>query len=182
MTIKKMSNEILKEVVNASGWAVLGYQLKREGIEEVIKKLDELETIPAINEILERLKNTECSYKNVEKLKERISHYEAKKEEFAKYYEIYNEKIKREKYRYDTTDDCLKIIRSASIEITNEWHWGLSLTHYKASNWSYMVEMINDNLGWGVEDDFTEEQEYKWKQIEKDLPEVLKKIINNYKE
>ena len=37
--------------------------------------------------------------------------------------------------------------------------------------------MINDNLNWGVEDDFTEEQEYKWEQIKMDLPTVLKNLI-----
>lgn len=179
MEIKAMTNEELKDRANASGWATVGYELEKEGIEELIKRLDELQTIPVIDEILDRLNNTESSYKNFEKLKERISHYEGKKKEFSKYYEIYDEKIKRVKYKYDTTEDCLKIIRSASIQITDEWHWGLSLTHHKASNWSYMIEMINDNLGWEVGDDFTEEQEYKWEQIKRDLPEVLKKLINN---
>lgn len=90
----------------------------------------------------------------------------------------YEEKVKREKYKYDTTQDCLKLIKSASIEISEDWHWGLSLTHYKAASWSYMVDMINENLGWGVEDEFTEEQEYKWQQIKRDLPAVLKNLIN----
>ena len=179
MTIKAMSNEKLKDVVNASGWARVGYELGKEGIEEVIKKLEKLQTIPAINEILDRLNNTESSYRNFEKLKEKILHYEEEKKKFSRYYEICDEKIKRAKYKYDTADDCLKIIKSASIEIIDDNHFGLYLTHYEASNWSEMVNMINDNLGWGVEEDFTEEQEYKWQQIKRDLPEVLRKLINN---
>lgn len=174
--MKDKTNEELKLIVDNSGWARLNYELKND-IENVIKNLNELQTIPAIDEILERLDKTEVSYSNFEKLKEKIADYQKKKKEFSKYYEIYDEKIKREKYKYDTTEDCLKIIRSASIEITDDWHWGLSLTHHKASNHSYMVEMINDNLGWGVEDDFTEEQEYKWEQIKRDLPTVLKNLI-----
>ena len=58
-------------------------------------------------------------------------------------------------------------------------HFGLSLIHYEASNWDEMANMINDNLGWGVdtEGEFTEEQEYKWEQIKRDLPTVLKNLI-----
>ena len=175
--MKDKTNEELKLIVDNSGWARLNYELKNDTIENVIKNLNKILTIAAIDEILERLDKTEVSYSNFEKLKEKIADYQKKKKEFSKYYEIYDEKIKREKYKYDTTEDCLKIIRSAFIEIIDDWHWGLSLTHHKASNYSYMVEMINDNLGWEVEDDFTEEQEYKWEQIKRDLPTVLKNLI-----
>lgn len=171
--------QILKQIVNNSDRASLNYELENDTIENVIKNLNELQTIPAIDEILERLNKTEVSYSNFEKLKEKITYYQKKKEEFSKYYEIYDEKIKKEKYKYDTTEDCLKIIRSAFIEIIDDNHFGLSLTHFEASNFSEMVDMINDNLGWGVdrEGKFTEEQEYKWEQIRRDLPTVLKNLI-----
>lgn len=177
--MKNKTNEELKQIVDNSGWARLNYELKNDTIENVIKNLNELQTIPAIDEILERLDKKEVSYSNFEKLKEKITDYQKKKKEFSKYYEIYDEKIKREKYKYDTREDCLKIIRSAFIEIIDDNHFGLSLTHYEASNFSEMVDMINDNLGWGVdrEGKFTEEQEYKWEQIRRDLPTVLKNLI-----
>ena len=177
--MKDNTNEELKLIVDNSGWARLNYELKNDTIENVIENLNKIQTIPAIDEILERLGKTEVSYSNFEKLKEKIADYRKKKKEFSKYYEIYDEKIKREKYKYDTTEDCLKIIRSAFIEIIDDNHFGLSLTHYEASNFSEMVDMINDNLGWGVdtEGEFTEEQEYKWEQIKRDLPTVLKNLI-----
>ena len=177
--MKDKTNEELKLIVDNSGWARLNYELKNDTIENVIENLNKIQTIPAIDEILERLGKTEVSYSNFEKLKEKIADYQKKKKEFSKYYEIYDEKIKREKYKYDTTEDCLKIIRSAFIEIIDDNHFGLSLTHYEASNFSEMVDMINDNLGWGVdtEGEFTEEQEYKWEQIKRDLPTVLKNLI-----
>ena len=175
-----MSNEELKEVVNASGWARVNYELgKEKEIEKVVKRLDELQTIPAIDEILDRLNNTESSYKNFEKLKERINHYENERKKYSKYYEIYDEKIKREKYKYNTMEDCLKIIRSAEIQIINDNHFGLSLTHYEANWSSEKMDMTKNVLGWDLdEDEFTEEQQYKWNQIENNLPEVLRKLIN----
>jgi hypothetical protein len=177
--MKDKTNEQLKLIVDNSGWARLDYELKNDTIENIIKNLNELQTIPVIDEILERLDKTEVSYSNFEKLKQKIVYYQKKKKEYSKYYEIYDEKIKREKYKYDTTEDCLKIIRSAFIEIIDDNHFGLSLTHYEASNFSEMANMINDNLGWGVdrEGEFTEEQEYKWEQIKRDLPTVLKNLI-----
>ncbi|MFT6332974.1 MAG: hypothetical protein ACJAW3_001324 [Lentimonas sp.] len=180
--IKEITNEQLKEIVNASGWATVSYRLEKGDIETVVKKLNELQIIPAINEILDRLNNTESSYKSFIKLKERIDYYEQEKKKFSRFYEIQDNKIKNDKYKYDTTEDCLKIIRSAYIEIVDDNHFGLSLTHYEAGNWSEMIDMINDNLGWEIdreEGKFTEEQKYKWEQIQKDLPNVLKDLINN---
>ena len=180
--MKDKTNEELKLVVDNSNLATLNYRLENDTIENVITNLNKILAIAAIDEILERLDKTEVSYSNFEKLKEKIADYQKKKKELSKYYEIYDEKIKREKYKYDTTEDCLKIIRSAFIEIIDDNHFGLFLTHYEASNyeasnWYKMANMINDNLNWGVEGDFTEEQEYKWEQIKRDLPTVLKNLI-----
>lgn len=176
--MKNKTNEELKQILDDSGWSRVAYELGKDTIENIIKKLDSLQTIAAIDEILERLNKIEVTYSNFDVLKKRITHYEEERKKFSKYYEIFCNKVKREIYKYDSTQDCLKIIRSASIEITEDSDWGLSLTHYKASSWSYMVDMINENLGWGVEDEFTEEQEYKWQQIKRDLPAVLKNLIN----
>ncbi len=98
--MKDKTNEELKLIVDNSGWARLNYELKNDTIENVIKNLNELQTIPAFDEILKRLDKTEVSYSNFEKLKEKIADYQKKKKEFSKYYEIYDEKIKREKYKY----------------------------------------------------------------------------------
>jgi len=184
--MKEKSNDDLKNIIDTSGWERVDYELRKKNIEILIKKLDELQTIPAINEILERLNNIKLSHGNykkieekVKKIEEKVGHYLKEKEKFLSYYQIYDTKIKREKYKYDTTEDCLKIIRSASIEIVDNKHFGLSLTHHKASNWSEMADMINDNLGWDVDTEcgFTEEQHYKWEQIRWNLPKALKNLI-----
>lgn len=69
--MKNKTNDELKQIVDNSGWARLNYELEIDTIENVIKNLNELQTIPAIDEILERLNKTEVSYSNFEKLKEK---------------------------------------------------------------------------------------------------------------
>jgi mevalonate kinase len=93
--MKDKTNEELKLIIDNSNLATLNYRLENDTIENVIKNLNMILAIAAIDEILERLK-TEVSYSNFEKLKEKISDYQKTKKELSKYYEIYDEKIKRD--------------------------------------------------------------------------------------
>ena len=63
--MKDKTNEELKLIVDNSGWARLNYELKNDTIENVIKNLDKIQTIPAIDEALERLGKTEFGYSNL---------------------------------------------------------------------------------------------------------------------
>ena len=76
--MKNKTNEELKQIVNNSGWASLNYELENDTIENVIKNLNELQVIPAIDEILERLDKTEVSYSNFKKLNEKEKEYQEK--------------------------------------------------------------------------------------------------------
>ena len=154
-------------------------------LDKALDSLKRLNAITVIEKAIKILQEKRVSLDKVEKLQKRIENLEKLKAWILERFEASKVEQNINKYKYDTTSDCLKLLKSFDMQRIDQNHFGLELYYYEAGWESERNKMIQDILGWDIEkdkndDDFlNEEQKYKWKQIENDLPNVLKKIINN---
>lgn len=155
--------------------------------QEVLTNLKELNALAVIEEATKILKDKKVSIDKIEELKKRIKDLDELKSWVVKCFKTADESEKAQEYKYDTTEDCLKLLRSFEIQKMEENHFGLELYYYEAAWEIERNQMIQGVLGWNKEGDcsdenfLSEEQNYKWQQIESDLPNVLSKIIKEGK-